>query len=284
MKILVLGANGMLGNVVFRFFSNSPGYEVYGSVRTSAALNLLPDNFIKNITSDIDVGDPDRLMYLFNKVKPNIVINCIGLVKQLARADDPLIAIPMNSVLPHRIERLCEIFNARFIHISTDCVFSGKKGMYIESDIPDANDLYGCSKFLGEVKGKDSITLRTSIIGHELIGCHSLIDWFLSQSGSVSGYSRAVFSGLPTVELARIIRDNVIPLPDLFGLYHVSAEPINKYELLREVAKIYQKNIEIYRDDNLDIDRSLDSTRFRNATGYHPETWPTLIRAMYNFR
>jgi dTDP-4-dehydrorhamnose reductase len=225
----------------------------------------------------------DSVVSLFAKVRPEVVINCIGLVKQLSEADDPLVALPINALLPHRLARLCAASGARLIHLSTDCVFSGSKGMYLETDISDAKDLYGRSKYLGEVDYTNAITLRTSIIGHELDGARSLIGWFLSQNGRVKGYRRAVFSGLPTVVVARVIRDYVIPRPDLHGLFHLSAEPINKYDLLKLVAQTYGKQIDIEPDEQLVIDRSLDSSRFRNETGFQPAPWPELIRDMHDF-
>ena len=213
------------------------------------------------------------------------MINCVGLIKQLAVANDPLSALPINAMLPHRLARLCELLGARLIHVSTDCVFSGRAGMYTEEAPSDANDLYGKSKFIGELHNQaNAITLRTSIIGHELGSQYALIDWFLAQEGAVKGYAKAVFSGLPTVELARVMRDYVLPQPNLNGLYHVSAEPIDKLSLLNWVAEIYDKDIQITLDEGVQIDRSLDSTRFRQASGYVPPTWPDMIRKMYEQR
>ena len=283
-KILVLGASGMLGNAVFRVLAGSPQSDVVGTVRSSRSVGLLPNILRERLISGVDVENSDTLVFLFSKIRPTVVVNCIGLVKQLAESDDPLQAIPVNSILPHRLARLCDAVGARLVHMSTDCVFSGKEGMYTEADFADADDLYGRSKFLGEVDYPNAITLRTSIIGHERDGARSLINWFLSQEGRVKGYARAVFSGLPTVEIARIIRDSVIPNPELHGIFHLSAEPINKFDLLTLVAEVYGKSIEIVSDDKLVIDRSLDSTRFRQATGFSPEPWPELIRRMHEFR
>ncbi|MDQ3270868.1 MAG: SDR family oxidoreductase, partial [Pseudomonadota bacterium] len=235
------------------------------------------------VLSGVDVENIDSLTRLFARVRPDVVVNCVGLIKQLAGVDDPLVAIPINAILPHKIANLCDVAGARFVHISTDCVFSGDRGMYTEGDICDATDLYGRSKYLGEVDYPNAITLRTSIIGHELAGTQSLVGWFLSQTVKVMGFRRAIFSGLPTVELARVIRDHVIPRPELHGLYHVSASPINKFDLLSLVAQTYEKNIEIVSDDHLMIDRSLDSTRFRGITGYKPPDWPELVRRMREF-
>jgi dTDP-4-dehydrorhamnose reductase len=217
-------------------------------------------------------------------VRPEVVVNAVGLVKQLAAADDPLAALPVNAMLPHRLARLCALAGARLVHVSTDCVFAGSRGGNRESDTPDATDLYGLSKLLGEVvDAPHAITLRTSIIGHELGSAHGLVGWFLAQTGRVKGYRRAVFSGLPTVELARVIRDHVLPRPELHGLYHVSAAPIDKDTLLRLVAARYGHAIEIDADDRVVIDRSLDSSRFRAATGYAPPDWPELVARMHAF-
>jgi dTDP-4-dehydrorhamnose reductase len=217
-------------------------------------------------------------------VRPDVVVNCVGLVKQLADANDPLQAVPINTLLPHRLAALCQASGARLVHISTDCVFSGAKGNYLETDFPDAYDLYGRSKLLGEVDYPHAITLRTSIIGHELSGNRSLVNWFLAQQGAVKGFTRAIFSGLPTVELASVVRDVVLPRKELHGLYHVSAKPINKFDLLQLVAKVYRKNIEINPSEELVIDRSLNSDRFKEATGYAPPEWATLIQRMCEFK
>jgi len=282
-RVLVLGASGMLGNAVLRLFAQSDGFEAFGSARSASVLQLLPQPLRERVLCGVDVESLDSLTRLFAQVQPDVVINCIGLVKQLAEADDPLQAIPINALLPHRLARLCQVAGARFVHISTDCVFTGSKGMYRESDPADAQDLYGRSKHLGETDYPNAVTLRTSIIGQELTSAHGLIGWFLAQTGSVRGFTRAVFSGLPTVELARVIRDHVLPRPHMNGLYHVSAAPITKYELLKLVAHAYGRANEISPDDALVIDRSLDSTRFRQLTGYVPPAWPELVRTMHDF-
>ncbi len=275
----------MLGNAVLRFFAKNPEYEVNGTVRNwSSVLELQNMAPSAGFVSGVDVESLDSLTRMFATVQPDVVINCIGIVKQLADANDPLIALPINALLPHRLARLAQVAGARLIHMSTDCVFSGAKGNYVESDLPDAYDLYGRSKLLGEVDYPNAVTLRTSIIGHELTGNRSLIDWFLSQTADVQGYKNAIFSGLPTVEIARIIHDHVISNPDLHGLYHVSAEPINKFDLLSLVSKEYGKEIEIHPKDDFRIDRSLNSDRFRLATGFQPEPWPELIYRMHQFK
>lgn len=283
-RVLVLGASGMLGSAMVRWFDQFSDYDVFGSVRGLGSVRNLQEKLGNaQFVPNVDVESIDSLTRLFAEVQPNVVINCIGIVKQLIEADDPLVAIPINSLLPHRLARLAEVAGARLVHISTDCVFSGRKGNYLETDNPDAYDIYGRSKLLGEVDYPNAITLRTSIIGHELGGARSLIDWFLSQEKEIKGYKNAVFSGFPTVEIARIIHEFVIPNPQLHGLYHLSAEPINKFDLLTIVSKVYGKKIDIQPDETLVIDRSLNSDRFRSSTGFTPDPWLELIKNMHAF-
>lgn len=282
--ILVLGASGMLGSAVLRYFAAQTKHEVAGIVRSASSARLLPDSLQDRIALGGDVDDVDALVRMFDRHRPTVVINCVGLVKQLGDAQDPLAAIPVNAVLPHRLARLCALAGARLVHLSTDCVFTGDKGMYSEDDLPDARDVYGRTKLLGEVDYPHALTLRTSIIGHELASHRSLVCWFLSQHNAVRGFSQAIFSGLPTIEIARVLDRYVLDRPELHGVYHLSAEPIDKCSLLQLIAKIYGKDIKITEDRAYAIDRSLDSTRFRSATGYQPEPWPDLVRRMHEFR
>ncbi|TPQ39608.1 dTDP-4-dehydrorhamnose reductase family protein [Cupriavidus pinatubonensis] len=283
-RVMVLGVSGMLGNAVFRYLAGRPAeFHLTGTARSAAVCRYFTPELRENILPGVDVENVDSLLSAFAAVRPDVVINCIGLIKQLAQANDPLAALPINAELPHRLARICAVGGARLVHISTDCVYSGGKGLYREEDASDAKDLYGRSKYLGEVDYPHAMTLRTSIIGHELDSANALVGWFLSQECSVKGYTKAVFSGLPTVELARVIADYVLPHPELRGLYHVSVEPIAKFDLLRLVADVYQKRIEILPDDGLVIDRSLDSSRFRAATGYVPPAWRELIETMSKF-
>jgi len=283
MRVLVFGASGMLGNAMLRVFSQQHDCAVYGTLRSPnfALQDLAPRS---QLLHGIHADQADSLIAAFTQSRPQVVINCVGLVKQLASSEDPLKAIPINGLLPHRLANLCELTNARLVHISTDCVFSGNRGNYRESDLPDAQDLYGRSKLIGEVGYRHAITLRTSIIGHELGRDHGLVGWFLSQQERIRGYTEAIFSGLPTCELARVVRDFVIPNTGLQGLYHVAAEPISKHDFLKIVNREYGKNLQIEPDDKVKINRSLDASRFREATGYVSPTWPDLIAQMRKFQ
>lgn len=278
----MLGVTGMLGSTVFKQLSSDDRYQVWGSLRDTAGLNYFSKPLQKHLICNIDVLHDDDLQSVFDQVQPDVVINCVGLIKQLSDAKDPLSTLPINAMLPHRLAALCKLVNARLIQISTDCVFSGRRGMYTENDNSDAEDLYGKSKYIGELHDlSHAITVRTSIIGHELNSHASLVDWFLSQTGEVKGYKKAIFSGLTTLELANVIRDYIIPNTHLHGLYHVSVDPIDKYALLNLIADVYNKKITIVPDEQVQIDRSLDSSKFQQETGYNPPGWRDLIEKMH---
>ncbi len=281
MKVLVLGASGMLGNALMRVFSERSDWDVMGTMRSPYSKKFFPQEIASKLHHGVDVEDHDQMLSVFGAFRPELVVNCIGQVKQINSAADPLQAIPINAMFPHRLMRLCDLVGARLVHISTDCVFSGARGGYREEDLPDAQDLYGRTKLLGEVDYQNAITLRTSIIGHELQSAHGLIDWFLAQQGSCQGYTKAIFSGLPTVVLAGIIRDVIVPRPQLSGVYHVAASPIAKYDLLMLVSKQYNKAIQVVPNATLQVNRSLDASRFQAVTGYVAPEWPELLRIMH---
>lgn len=272
----------MLGHTLFRYLSEDSSLDVFATVRSSKELSgWLSTDWMKKVRRDVDIYQTDSLVKVFAEVKPDLVVNCIGIIKQVPEAQDPIATITANALLPHRIAWLCGAAGARMIHVSTDCVFDGEKGGYAESDFSNATDLYGRTKLLGEVAYPHCVTLRTSIIGHELKGNYGLVGWFLSQEEKVRGFRKVIYSGVPTVELARIIRDYVIPNPEMTGLYHVSSNPISKFDLLKLINDQYGKKIEIEPEDSFKLDRSLDSSRFRFLTGYNPPTWPDLVRRMH---
>ena len=283
-RLLVLGANGMLGNAVLRWFANDPGYAVVGSVRRAETIRSLAERApAASFVGGVDACDLPALRRLFADVQPQVVINCVGVVKQLAGAGAPAVAIPINALLPHRLAKLSQACGARLVHISTDCVFSGVRGGYAEQDLPDADDLYGRSKLMGEVDYENAVTLRTSIIGHELDTSHALLGWFLAQEGSVSGFSNAIFSALPTVELARVIQQFVLPNEGLRGTYHVAGPAISKHDLLHVVARAYGRSNPIVAEPLPVLDRSLNGARFEAVTGYVPPAWDDMVAHMHAF-
>lgn len=284
MKVLVLGASGLIGSTTLRVLSERLDWQVYGTIRSDSIRLFLPRIDVDKLVSNLDVDNISSFIQVISEVRPDVVINCIGATKHKKEGNSPINAIDLNALLPHRLAQICALAGSRFIHISTDCVFSGKEGFYSESSLADADDVYGRSKALGEVTYDGALTLRTSTIGHELQSNYGLLNWFLSQKTSCKGFSKAIFSGLPTVVFAQIIRDIVLENTELKGLYHVAAEPINKYDLLKMISKIYNKEINIEPDESLVINRSLDASRFNQATGYNPPDWQSLIKTMYQYQ
>jgi len=280
MRILILGAAGMLGHKLYQRYSGR--FETFATVRTGypayAHYNLFDP---KHIIGGVDANNLDSMTRALADVQPDVVINCIGIIKQLAASKDPIPSLNINSLFPHKAALLSRAAGARFIHISTDCVFNGRGSMYTESDPSDAEDLYGRSKFLGEVDAPNALTLRTSIIGRELQTRSGLIEWFLANKGQqVRGFSNAIYTGFTTIALANIIADVIEDRPDLQGVYQVSSEQINKHELLVMVRDAYDVDIEIKPYPDFKLDRSLDSTRFRETTNFTPPPWAHMIQTM----
>jgi dTDP-4-dehydrorhamnose reductase len=220
---------------------------------------------------------------VINDFKPEVVINAVGIIKQREDANAYIPNLEINALMPHKLSKLCENAGARLIHLSTDCVFSGNKGNYVEDDFPDVVDLYGRCKYLGEVKSKHCVTFRTSIIGMELLYKKSLIEWFLSQKGNMRGFSKAIYTGVTTMEMARVIENVLVNHTDLSGVYHLASEPISKYVLLRKLAKqLNLTSITIEPDDTLVCDRSLCGEKFKRETGYEVPSWDDMIYELAN--
>jgi len=283
MKVLIFGASGMLGHVMYERLSASKNLEVYGTLRSATLKSRFPSDLQSRLIDGVFIDDMDGIANLISSKRPDVVINCVGLVKQLAESNDPLLILPTNSLFPHHLSRLCKQFEARLVQISTDCVFSGERGNYCEEDVPDAVDLYGRSKWIGEVVADHAVTIRTSIIGRELSSPHSLVEWFLGQSGNVKGYTKAMFSGLPTVELSTVIRDVILTKPELYGLFHIASSPISKHDLLHLVSVVAGKTCRITEDESLVINRTLNPEKFQRYTGYSSPDWRVLVERMLNY-
>jgi dTDP-4-dehydrorhamnose reductase len=287
LKILVLGSTGLIGSSMLRILSENLSLDVFGTVRLGSSLQGFKNIPLNKILTGIDLEEDSvdsKIFDIFASIRPDVVINCVGATKHKEDGNQPINAIKLNALLPHRLAQICSLLGIRLIHISTDCVFSGKKGLYSENDQSDAEDLYGKSKALGEVLYGDALTIRTSTIGHELNTNYGLLNWFLLQDNKCKGFRNAVFSGLPTVVLAQVIRDHILNNKALKGLYHVAAASINKYDLLKLIAKVYGKKIDVELDEDFVIDRSLDAKKFNLATGFKPPDWPELIETMYQYK
>ena len=280
MRILIIGGSGMLGHKLVQVWKGR--FEVFTTLKNGFQEYERFGIFEKARTLEyVDAERFESVGQAIEKVRPEVIFNAVGIIKQLPSSKNVIKTLTINSIFPHRLAEIAEKIEARLINISTDCVFDGKKGNYKEDDISNATDVYGKSKNLGEVTGKNCLTLRTSIIGRELQTEHSLIEWFLSNRGKkVKGYVNAIYTGFPTIVLADIIADLIENYKDLSGLYHVSAGPINKYELLKLLNDAYRANAEIEPFEEFQIDRSLDSNRFRNLTGFYPASWPEMIKRM----
>lgn len=280
MRILILGAGGMLGHKLLQCLQVK--FDAWGTVRSNTEAYAKYGIFdLKRMVSGVDAFYFDSIIRAVAKVRPDWVINCIGIVKQLEQANDPLISIKINSLLPHRLAHLCQACGSRLIHISTDCVFSGSKGQYSEEDVSDAVDLYGRSKYLGEVSKENCLTLRTSIIGRELNSSKGLVEWFLQPDhNSVNGFTKAIYSGLTTNELSVLIGDIIKNHSKLSGLYNVASNPISKYELLCLLKGSFGASTIIDPVDEPQIDMSLVSTKFSKATGYIPPAWSDMVEQM----
>lgn len=235
----------------------------------------------KKVIGGVEIEDTDAIRRAFDISEPDVVINAVGIVKQIASSREVIKTLNINSIFPHRLAQLAQTGNVRLITVGTDCVFNGRKGNYAETSVSDAEDLYGKSKNLGEILAPGCLTLRTSIIGRELQTSHGLVEWFLANRGNkVRGFTEAIFSGFPTVALAGIISEIIENHRNLHGLFHVSSDPISKFDLLCLLKEFYRISIEIEPDDNLKIDRSLDSTAFRKQTGFAPRGWENMIEEM----
>lgn len=274
MKILVLGASGMLGYAIYRSFKKE-GYQVYGTYNNNKAAD---EDFIKFSYNNAN------MLELIQSIKPDLIINCLGIIKQVSNSSNISELFKVNSILPKTLSMLAEDFNFKIIHFSTDCVFSGLKGAYSETSLPDPVDMYGMSKLLGEIKSDRVLNIRTSIIGHGLTTNSSLVDWFLSQDGIVNGYSKAIFSGLPVNEISKLMLDKLDVLLTLNGLFHLSASPIDKYQLLSLIKDVYGlERVVLNNSSDVEIDRSLNSDKFRNVLNYNPDDWFSLIKNMHDY-
>jgi dTDP-4-dehydrorhamnose reductase len=274
--VLVLGANGMLGHKLLQRLP--PHLGVLGAVRRlSPPIEEVARSAGARLIGYDDITHPGTIQRLLRETAPSVIVNCIGAIKQ--RDTDPQTMVAVNSTLPHTLADACAAGGVRLIHLSTDCVFSGRRGAYEESDVPDPVDLYGQSKLDGEVGGAGVLTLRTSMVGRELQGFHSLMEWFLGQApnATVTGYRNAIFSGLTTNALASEIGRIIVSHPDLSGIFQVSAAPIDKCALLRLLGNIMRPDITVVPVDDPHIDRSLRSDCYGKASGYLAPSWQTMI-------
>ena len=279
-RTLIFGGTGMLGHKVWQEFNHR--FDTWVTIRGSIERwQHLPFFQPEKVVENVEASSRESIIHALDRIQPEVVVNCIGIVKKLKEAESPVSAITINALFPHWLAELCQERGIRLIHISTDCVFSGKAGKYSEDDPPDPYDLYGRTKLLGEVIGNNCLTLRTSIIGRELKRTVGLLEWFLSQRGkTIQGYKYAIFSGFITSELAYILAEIVEKHPALCGLYHISSSPINKYNLLNMIKEALNLDITIEEYTGFFVDRSLNSERIREILKYQPPAWEEMVQSL----
>ena len=283
MRIIILGANGLIGYNILTAFLENPNFEVLAFVRDKKKFNSFGPDLLKKIISDLNIYNlPDFKKTILN-LNPDVIVNCIGITKHRISEFSIEEVIYTNALFPHYLLSICEKQNIRCIQISTDCVFQGTKGNYSENDIPDALDLYGKTKSLGELLTGNSLTLRISTIGFELDTKYGLLEWFLSQKGECYGYSEAYFTGLPCKFFAKILADLLINHKQLKGLYHIASEPIDKFSLLELIKDTFKVNVNIIKNDTFLIDRSLDAKKFNSATSFFSPKWVNLAKTLEEF-
>tara|TARA_B100001769_G_C22111020_1_gene601027 strand:+ start:3235 stop:4095 length:861 start_codon:yes stop_codon:yes gene_type:complete len=275
MKILVIGRNGMIGNGIFEYLSEE--YNTYGTLKKQISEYSISSN--RNIFEGIDLTSISTIENLINRLEPNVVINCSGIIKQKSKDYSDEEHLYLNAKVPHLLLEICLKKDVRLINLSTDCVFDGKKGFYNDLDTPNAIDIYGTSKAIGEITKEGCLTIRTSTIGLEVDNNHGLIEWFLSQKGKeIRGYDNAIYSGLTIKELTRYIEHILINFPELNGLYNMASERISKYDLLSILArKIENFKILINKDSEFFCDRSLNGEALDSITGFKVKSWEKML-------
>jgi len=280
-KVLILGGSGMLGHVLVNSFSSD--FNLWCTVRNKSekllkALNVDKDKIIDNI----DIENFEKLYDLISEIKPDVIVNCIGIVKQVSDAKNINKSLLVNSLLPNYLKLLSNFHNFRLIHISTDCVFSGNKGNYKEEDICDASDIYGKTKILGEINQNNCLTLRTSFIGPEIETNNGLLNWFINNdSNEVSGYKNALFSGFTSIELSKIIKRIIMDYKNISGIYHLSSSPINKFDLLNLINEIFGLGKNIIPLEEPSINRSLNSNKIKKILNFDFLTWKNMIEELH---
>lgn len=280
MRLVILGGSGMLGHTLWeRLSQRFP--DTYTTIHKGIG-DYGDDGLFGSdrVIDHIDVMDFRILEGALRVIKPDVILNCIGITKRREEPQNPIPSIILNAMLPHKLAKLAADVNAKLIHFSTDCVFDGRTGRYSDDAPTNATDLYGRTKALGEVTGNSVLTLRSSFIGKELREGTELLEWFLSQKNAVRGFKNAIYTGLTTLELCRVIEKLLLDYPDASGLYNVSSEPINKFELLRLIGEKMHRSVEIIPDESFHCDRSLDSARFRRDFGYAPPTWTKMVEEL----
>ncbi len=278
MRILILGGTGILGHQLYKHMSSHfpDTFATIRQSRTKYQLSNITDE--SKIIECVDVTEFHILTGIMNSVKPDVILNCTGFTKRRKDVNEVINSIKLNALFPHLLAEWGRNNSVRVINFSTDCVFDGMTGNYSDVSPTNAVDLYGKTKAIGEIRGENALTLRSSFIGTELENGTELLEWFLGQTGgTVRGFKNAIYSGLTTLELSRVIEKIIIHYPGANGIYNVSSDPISKYELLLLIRDKMHLNVEVLPDENVICDRSLNSSKFRQEFNYVPPRWELMI-------
>ena len=283
MKILILGADGMLGHKLFQLLGMDYP-ETFGTI--SGKSSIYPYSGISffhtdKVIPEVNMLDFGQIEHIINQLNPDYIINCLRVATHGDETAPPLQTITVNSLLPHQLAEVAKKNGARMIHFSSDCVFNGKQGMYTEEDPPNATHIYGQTRLLGEVFADNVLVLRGSVIGRELIQHSSLLDWFLRQQGSeINGFTHAIYSGLSSVETVRVVQMIISIKPSLTGLYHIASKPINKYNLLKLAQKNFGIKVTIHKQNKYFVNRSLAAEKIKYALGYVAPSWSSMMKEL----
>ena len=283
MKILIIGLSGMMGHRLFTYLQEQNCYDLYSTTTTNFKIKY-PNFKIFNKKKIFYLKEQDISFFekIFSNVKPDIVINCSAILKESLFHENPVKYIEINSIYPHKISLLSKKYNFRFIHFSTDIVYGDVNGLSSENSNININSIYATTKFLGEVTYNDSLSIRTSIIGHQLRGNSGFLEWFLNTDNKVvNGFSKVIYSGFTTNEMSKVFHNYIIPNNNLSGIINISSNPISKYELLQIIKTYYKIESEIINDKSIFSNRSLNSSSFREKTGYSPPSWDMMIKEMF---
>jgi len=282
-RVLVLGVNGLIGHTMYRKLKQE-GFEVFGTMRR-AKIEFMQYDFLQadTIIDGLDVQEISNVSEVILQIQPSVVVNCIGITRRKDEISNSIQAIKINALLPHQIAKICQDMSIRMIHLSTDCVFSGDFGLYTEDSIPDASDMYGRTKAMGEVlDNPNCLTLRSSFLGTEISDRTELLEWLLSQKGrTIKGYTKAIYSGVSTVYLSSVITEILRHYPQLSGLYQIAPDtPISKYDLLCIAKNAFNIDVEIVENDSFVSDKSLSGARLKKVMNYRVPSWHDMLQEL----
>jgi len=281
LKILILGAGGMLGHKLYQTLSKT--YDDVIPVFRKNKEHYHKFNLYKpeKMIGNTDVTDQSKLLAVLNSVKPDIICNCIGKTTRKINSEDSQSVIYLNSFLPHFISKWSSENNSYFIHFSTDCVFSGKNGPYKPNDFRDSRDLYGLSKILGETNSKYGLTIRTSIVGREIENQTEFFEWiFSSKNKSVSGYKNVFYSGVTTNYLSEVVAQLITKDSKSHGLLQVASPPISKLNLIKKVNSLFGLGMKINTDASKVSNKILSPVKFTITSGIKTQTWDEMLNTL----